>query len=872
MVTELAAGDKVGRYRIVDKLGEGGMGSVYQARDDKLERLVAIKFVNEAPGEGDEQRESHLRLMREARAAAALEHENAVSIFDVGERGTSPYIVMEHVEGRTLRAVLNQEEPATAEVLGWMTDVAHALSAAHAQGLVHRDIKPENVMVRSDGKVKVVDFGIARHASADPNAPTVTAKKQGAGIETLTAKGIQVGTVQYMAPEQVRGEALDGRADQFSWGVCAYECLAGKSPWRPQVTALGFAGEILTYDPPALHRVTQRVPSHVSRVIAKAMSKAPDDRYADMDALIAALQAGPADADADDGSDDAASLKRYSSQQIRLVIERALQGSNDGDARFTHSEMVAAAREVGVEESALKEALASLEQPAASAKDKAPPDKPTEEGFFGKQRREAFYNFFRHLLIYVVVNGAIWFGLGQPHWQRWMLFGWGLGLAIQLVNVLMPDREEAKRRSVSGSTSASVATSASATVSTPKASTKKRWVTRWSTSSRPPFDCASRRTRPWARRLSERSKTPNKKSSARPKRKPRPRKKPQPTGADGRGRAKPIGATMHRLTIRFGIITAALGLCAVACDQPDPAGTPATSEAPAADTAAEAPEAPARDRDRATTGKDERRKGRKGAPGAMLFKKALKELDLSDEQRATIEGLKRRKPDEAARAALSELREALAAGARAGELDDALIDSKLATLQAQGVAKRDKMLEDLNTLHATLTAVQRTTLVTSIKEKPEGERDRAWFDRDDGDSDDDGDAAERPGKRRGELGKLGKLLRGIDLTDEQRTKLKEVKGHKASREGMKAKRAAKRKRMAAMLEAFSSDTFDANALAGDDDMSDRMHGKMARKVEMVRIAIGILDETQREQLASNLERESKEGKRGKRGDRERTAR
>ncbi len=448
----LQKGDKVDRYCIEATLGQGGMGTVYRARDEKLGRLVAIKVVKPSVGAGASEQGS-ARLMREARAAATLDHANAVAIYDVGEVDGAPYIVMEFVDGSSLRKRLSQQTPPWRQRLSWLVDVARALEAAHEEGLIHRDIKPDNIMVRSDGTVKVVDFGIARRqaAQADPTAPTETAAAVGPDIATLTAEGMQVGTIQYMAPEQVRGAALDSRADQFSWGVCAYEILSGRNPWSTSNTALGIVAAIVSDDPQPLSEMATPVPPAVSEVVAKAMSKLPADRFANMGEIVSLLQAQLDEPGTDDEPDGMRTdLRRYSSEQIRLVIDRALQPQTENKERFSHSDLVAAAREVGVNETALQQAIQELDQ---QRKNETPQQTdepelklPGESGWWNEQRRRGAYDWLRHALIYAVINILVFFLLNGPSWQRWMLFGWGIGLAVHAVNALMPDREEEEKK------------------------------------------------------------------------------------------------------------------------------------------------------------------------------------------------------------------------------------------------------------------------------------------------------------------------------------------------------------------------------------------------------------------------------------------
>jgi len=190
----LKPGDSFERYTIEAQIGRGGMGSVYRARDSRLGRRVALKVISDhAAGPS-----AAARLVREARAAAALDHPNAVAIFDAGEVDGTPYIAMELVEGRTLRTAMDDPAVPRAARLAYLAEVGRALDAAHRRGLVHRDVKPENVMIRDDGRVKVLDFGIARRprGEVDPAGPTQTP-----AICTLTIDGLKLGTPVYMAPE-----------------------------------------------------------------------------------------------------------------------------------------------------------------------------------------------------------------------------------------------------------------------------------------------------------------------------------------------------------------------------------------------------------------------------------------------------------------------------------------------------------------------------------------------------------------------------------------------------------------------------------------------------------------------------------------------
>jgi serine/threonine-protein kinase len=282
----LRPGDKFDRYIIEQSLGQGGMGVVYRAHDPKLHRSVALKILAAKPHTEPSALESEgaARLLREARAAAAIDHPNAVAIFDVGEVDGVPFIAMERVDGQTLRAKMTDPSSTTSQKIGWLIDVAGALNAAHERGLVHRDVKPENVMVRHDGSAKVLDFGIARRAKTD--APP----EERLSVPTITGEGVVVGTPLYMSPEQIRGDKLDGRSDQFSWGAMAYELLSGKLAWGTIDDGLKIVANILSRDPEPLDRVAA-VPEKIAKVVQRALAKDPDDRFPSMRAASSALAA-----------------------------------------------------------------------------------------------------------------------------------------------------------------------------------------------------------------------------------------------------------------------------------------------------------------------------------------------------------------------------------------------------------------------------------------------------------------------------------------------------------------------------------------------------------------------------------------------------
>jgi hypothetical protein len=283
--SRLSPGEKVDRYRILSVLGEGGMGTVYAARDTRLDRDVALKVVrvgeNEDPGSHDQ---ATARLLREARSAAALQLPSAVTVYDAGESEGVTFIVMELVAGRTLRTFVGDATVPLVRRIGWLREIARALAAAHEAGLVHRDIKPENVMIRADGAVKVLDFGIARRMTAgiDPNAPTAYR------ADVITREGFAVGSPLYMAPEQMRGEAVDGRADQFAWGIVAYELLTSRWPWRTRGDAINVVAAILT-EPPLPMTDVPDLPPPLAEAVLRALSKSPADRAPLMNDVTAVL-------------------------------------------------------------------------------------------------------------------------------------------------------------------------------------------------------------------------------------------------------------------------------------------------------------------------------------------------------------------------------------------------------------------------------------------------------------------------------------------------------------------------------------------------------------------------------------------------------
>jgi serine/threonine-protein kinase len=445
----LKPGDTFERYTVDAVLGKGGMGTVYRAHDTRLERRIALKVISEVDAGGD----ATARLLREARAAAALDHPNAVSIFDVGELDGAPYIAMELVSGRTLRESVGEGEgaPPVATRAGWLTDIARALAAAHRQGIVHRDIKPENVMVREDGVVKVLDFGIARRVggNVDPSAPT-----QAPALPTLTKEGVKVGTPLYMAPEQIRGLALDGRVDQFAWGVLSYELLTGKLPWRGAGDALAVVASILTDRPDAAALTAAGVPTEAAAVVLRALSKEPGDRFASMDEAARALDAAmkgeaqsarsaPAPAGASASARPAApatsatGMQRYSTEEVREILSHAIeqQESKRSDSRLGFEDLLAAAREVGVDQETLREASRDL---------RGRGDALAARADFEQWRRRKRRKFYTHLGSYLLVNLAFVI-IAISNMDGGFLYPglwWGIAVGMHGLRVFMADEDD----------------------------------------------------------------------------------------------------------------------------------------------------------------------------------------------------------------------------------------------------------------------------------------------------------------------------------------------------------------------------------------------------------------------------------------------
>jgi non-specific serine/threonine protein kinase len=278
----LGKGNRLGHYEIIEQIGAGGMGEVYLAQDTKLGRKVAVKILNESFAK----HESNLnRFIQEAKAASALNHPNILVIYEVSEDKNTNYIVSEFIKGQTLSEVIRENSLKLTDVLKISTQIASALCAAHEAHLVHRDIKPENVMVSQDGIVKVLDFGLAKLIKQN-----AVGFEETTIIDNQTAKGIILGTVNYMSPEQAKGEKLDARTDIFSFGTVLSEMLTGQHPFRGETINHTIVA-ILEKEPPPLSLFIKDFPTEIERIIKKCLEKDLQARYGSAKELLADLKA-----------------------------------------------------------------------------------------------------------------------------------------------------------------------------------------------------------------------------------------------------------------------------------------------------------------------------------------------------------------------------------------------------------------------------------------------------------------------------------------------------------------------------------------------------------------------------------------------------
>ncbi|HEX8651218.1 MAG TPA: serine/threonine-protein kinase, partial [Pyrinomonadaceae bacterium] len=277
-------GQTVSHYRILEKLGEGGMGVVYLAEDTHLGRRVAIKFLTTAHDQN-----FRARFLREARAISALSHPHIATLFDYGESAEGqPFIVMELVEGETLTELLLASRLTLARAVEIIERVADALGEAHARGIIHRDIKPSNVVVNESGTVKVLDFGLAKQLNESRSEMT----EEGGQSSSLTQtrSDVVVGTPLYLSPEQALSAPVDARSDLFALGALLYECIAGR-PAFDGANVFEIGVQVITINPPLPSSINARVPPELDRITMKALAKKPEDRYQSAEEMRRALLA-----------------------------------------------------------------------------------------------------------------------------------------------------------------------------------------------------------------------------------------------------------------------------------------------------------------------------------------------------------------------------------------------------------------------------------------------------------------------------------------------------------------------------------------------------------------------------------------------------
>src|SRR6267154_5910722 len=267
----LASGTKLGPYEIVSPLGAGGMGEVYRAKDTRLGREVALKILPESFASEPERLR---RFEQEARAVAALNHPNILAIHDIGAQGdgpkATPFLVSELLEGETLRAILDRGALAQRKTIEYGVQIAHGLAAAHEKSIVHRDLKPENIFVTRDGRIKILDFGLAKLAQPEgDHAETITHQ---------TEAGVVLGTVGYMSPEQVRGKPADHRSDLFSFGAILYEMLSGRRAFHGETSADTMSA-ILRGESPGLAETNRGIAPGLEQIVQHCLEKNPEERF-----------------------------------------------------------------------------------------------------------------------------------------------------------------------------------------------------------------------------------------------------------------------------------------------------------------------------------------------------------------------------------------------------------------------------------------------------------------------------------------------------------------------------------------------------------------------------------------------------------------